>query len=650
MLEECLTSLAILKVNWDQRGHDYVQNFIPFIAEGLQRCPDNHVSVTKLQEIIKDSFGLIIPQGAINTLLRRAQREGYVRRESGVFIRNLDAIPQDFRVVRENAARQQRALIQKMVTFCKERHNIQWSEEEAENALLSHLQSSCVPILAASVVGCPIPPPGVKVANAEFLISSFIVHLDETDPEGFGFLETVMKGNLLATALFLPDIAKAKQKFADLEAYIDTRILLRALGLEGEGLKGPCIELLTLLYEMNVSLACFDITFSELSRILDAAQYALKDPRHQHKQGLFSVYEHLHSIGARASDVELIIANLEKSLKRLHIHIKPCPPHTIQLGLDEKKLEQIVSEELPDQRHEAQRHDVDCLTAIHRLRKGQVFSEVERCKFIFVTSNSALARAGAKFSRIASESERITVPLCINDHMLATLAWVKNPTYATNFSKHRLIADSYAALRPSNELWRKYLNEISRLRENGELTDHDYHLLRFSTVARNALLDATLGSPDAFTEGTVPEVLEVARADARKEVESRLKEEMAMRAAAVSETQSLHERLASQRRRQDERFNEIASNIGRCAGTGVYLALFMVFAIGFYATMPPSFPQLPDAARSSAQFAIGIFALLALWNVAEAGSIRVIARRVEIWVSRRVVAGLVKIFGITEDM
>ena len=193
------------------------------------------------------------------------------------------------------------------------------------------------------------------------------------------------------------------------------------------------------------------------------------------------------------------------------------------------------------------------------------------------------------------------------------------------------------------------MNEVSRLQENGELTDHDYHLLRFSTVARNALLDATLGSPDAFTEGTVPEVLEVARADARKEVESKLKDEIAMRTTAENEAKSLHEQLASQRRRQDERFNAIASNVGRCAGAGIYLALFSVFAIGFYATMPPSFPQLPDAARTFVQFAIVIFGLLALWSVAEAGSIRGVARRVEIWVSRSVAAGLIKLFGITED-
>src|SRR5688572_6687094 len=116
MLEESLTSLAVLKVNWDQRGKDYVDNFVPFVAEGLRRCPQDHVSMAQLQDVMKTGFGLVIPQGALNTLLHRSQRYGYVRRERGVYVRVLDAIPATFTAEREAVARQQRALIDKLVS------------------------------------------------------------------------------------------------------------------------------------------------------------------------------------------------------------------------------------------------------------------------------------------------------------------------------------------------------------------------------------------------------------------------------------------------------------------------------------------------------------------------------------------------------
>ena len=628
MLEESLTSLAILKVNWDQHGKDYVDNFVPFVTEAVRRCPQDHVSVTELQDRIREDFGLVIPQGALNTLLRRAARQGYVRREAGVFVRNLEPIPTGFAAEREGVARQQRALVEKLVSFCRERHRVEWSTEQAEEALLAHLQRACVPILAAAVDGCPVPLPNDRLPNSEFLVSSFVVHLADIDPEGFGFLETVMKGHMLASALFLPDIAKANQRFDDLEVFIDTRLILRAVGLEGQGLQAPTTELLNLLYGVNVSLACFDITLSEVRGILDAVHFALQDPRHRHRPGLFSVYEHMLSIGARASDVELTIANLERSLKRLHIHIKPTPSHEIRYGLNEKRLQELVSEELPTQKEEAQRHDIDCLTSIHRLRKGQAYSEIERSKYVFVTSNYLLARASARF--FVEAYERVAAPLCINDHTLTTLAWVKNPKYAADFSRHRLIADSYAALHPGNELWRRYLEEVSRLRESGDITDEDYHILRFSTVARNALLDATLGSPDAFTEGTVPQILERARSNIRGEMERQLRDEA-------------EERVAAKEMRHAKRLTSFAARVGAIVGKAAYVALALIFIVGFYATLPSSMPSVGDATRRTIQAAIVIFAMIAIWSALEGGTVRALARRLETWIGRWIGKLLVRV-------
>lgn len=638
MLEESLISLAVLKVNWDQRGKDYVDNFIPFVAEGLRRCPQDHVSVAQLQEVMKGAFGLVIPQGALNTLLRRAERYGYVRRERGVYIRVLDAIPATFSAEREAVARQQRALTDKLIAFCKIRHNTEWSAEEAENALLAHLQKASIPILAAAISGSPLPEPKGDIKNAEFLVSSFIVELNEKDPAGFGFLETVMKGNMLATALFLPDISKANQKFSDLEVCVDTRLLLRGLGYEGEGLRASAVELLTLLYKMNVTLSCLDVTLDEMRRVLDAAQHALRDQRHQNRQTLFAVYEHFISVGKTPSDVESIIARLEQALRALHVRVRPKPEHTIELGLNEQKLEALIEEELPMIRLDAKRHDVDCLTSIHRLRRGHVYSEIERSKYIFLTSNIPLARASARFVR--EEYEYPIAPLCVNDHMLATLAWVKNPSYVADFSRNRLIADSYVALSPSNELWRRYSEEVARLKENGNLSDDEYQLLRYSIVARRALMDATLGNTEAFTEGTVREVLQRAQANLRKDLQEELRGEVGKRMEAEAEARNFRR----MREERASRLGEIAARIGRWCGRAVYAALALVFAVGFYATLPSSLPQLVDSARYTVQAAIVVSAALAVWSAAEGGTIRSIARQVEVAVANRVSRWLQDLF------
>ena len=51
MSEHVITSLAILKANWD-KGLDYIENFVPFVAECLRTAPQDEVSLPELQAAI----------------------------------------------------------------------------------------------------------------------------------------------------------------------------------------------------------------------------------------------------------------------------------------------------------------------------------------------------------------------------------------------------------------------------------------------------------------------------------------------------------------------------------------------------------------------------------------------------------------------
>jgi len=629
---ESLTSLAILKVNWDH-GHDYVENFVPFVIQAVNASAQPEISVAAIQAYVQENFGLKIPQAALNTLLHRVARRGHIHKQSGIYIRSDGKIDTDFDHAQADATRQQSALLGKLLEFSAKKHALNWSQEEAEEALLSFLQSACVPLLATAIDGREFTTPTQHLSGSHFVVSAFIAHLDQHDPAGFAFLETVMKGNMLATALFLPDISKAKKKFQDLSVYLDTRILLRSLGFEGEGAQAYCNEFLTLLYESNISLYCFDITVDEVRRILDAAQHALRNPKQV--KGLFSVYEHFVSQGLHASDVELAIAGLERSLKRLRIHVKSIPAQIVEIGLDERRFEQILHDELPDQRTEAQTHDVGCLTAIHRLRKGRIKSEIENCGYVFVTTNNAVARASSKF--FFEQYDQVTVPLCVNDHTIATLAWVKNPTLAANFSRNRLIAESYAALQPAPELWRRYLNEIDRLQRDGTISEGDYHLLRFSTVARNALVDTTLGRPDAFTQGTVPEILEAARAEARRDTEQALSVEEQRRTHAEAKAQAAENALIAKQKNLEDRIRAIGMSVGIGARRLANFALISIAPVGVYETLPASVPPLPEKfVELLGPFALTVVFALTIWSLYSGGSVRKVGRIIEVWASSTV--------------
>jgi hypothetical protein len=317
----------------------------------------------------------------------------------------------------------------------------------------------------------------------------------------------------------------------------------------------------------------------------------------------------------------------------------------VQLGVNENELEGMIQTDLPDQSREARIHDLDCLTAIHRLRRGRPQSEIETCGHIFVTTNHGLAMVSAKF--FVGQYGRVTVPTCINDPTMATLAWVKNPTVVADFSKNRLVANSYAALNPPPDLWRKYYEEIERLKEQGEISPEDYQLLRFSTVARNALVDSTLGSPDAFTEGTVPEILDAAKAHVRKEAEERLAQEQNRRQAAEQRTEEIRQAFHATLQSQRQRARDIGLSIGRVTKWVAYVFVSAAVFWGFYETLPTSFPQVPmEWVRALAPGAIVVFFILSTWSVAEGGSVRKISRFVEVWVARKVELLLLRFFGL----
>src|SRR5437899_4217755 len=261
MAERLVTSLAILKVNWD-KGRDYIANYVPFVAECLRKAPHPEVSLADLQAAVSAEFGLKIPLGALKTVLRRAAKIGLVTPTEGIYRRNDAALAElDLAPVRDDMLRRYEALIAKLIDFCASGYDVRWSPEDAEAAILAYLQEHSAAILASAVGGEPVPVATESLKHADFLVNAFIAHLDKSDPDGFDFLETIVKGSMLANVMFFPDLGGIPRRFDEVDVFFDTAFLLRALGLEGESRRAPCRELISLVYEQNGAPRCFDHTF-----------------------------------------------------------------------------------------------------------------------------------------------------------------------------------------------------------------------------------------------------------------------------------------------------------------------------------------------------------------------------------------------------
>ncbi len=467
--EQLVASLAMLKVNWD-KGYDYIENFVPFIAECLRLSPHAEVSLPQLQSIVTNTFGLIIPQGALLTILKRAVKRGYAVRKDEIYVRNEKALASlNFTKLRSTTLRKQEALIEKFIKFCEDQYQTNLSKQEAEATLYSYLENHSMPILKV-IEGEPSSDLSAKNKKSEFLIGAFISHLCTCDPDGFNFLETIVKGSMLASTLYFPEIGGIKKRFDKVEVYFDTEFLLQALGFSNPSMQSYCKEVLDLLYELNGKPRCFEHTMEEIRGILNFAARALtkkKILKHAYHDVVWQFIE----AGYHVSDIELIIARLEESLNSLRIQVVQKPRHQESLGIDEAKLASYLFEGVEYRTDDQVRHDLESLTAIYRLRHGEFPINIERCQALFVTTNHNLVKASGRFFREENNSISSSVPICTSANAFTTLIWLKKPTRAPDLPTKRIIADCYAALNPSDSMWKIYLKEINRLHQRGDVSE-----------------------------------------------------------------------------------------------------------------------------------------------------------------------------------
>ncbi len=276
MSTDTLVSLAILKVNWDRLGRDYVENFVPFVAEALRHSPDEVVSLPILQKDLRQRFGLELPLNPLRQVLQRAARHNFVRRQSGVFYRNPAQLATlNFAEVRSAVVSIHDRLLPKLRDFVRTERRTEWSEEEAAAAISAFLADQGLRFLYAQAERTAMPVKGIS-REATYSVASFLARARESEPELLEDFTTLAKGRLLASAIYLPDPGRVAKRFENTSVYLDTSIVVFAAGYAGPERQAPCEELLRLLRDHGAALRCFEITLEEVKGILDACAARLR--------------------------------------------------------------------------------------------------------------------------------------------------------------------------------------------------------------------------------------------------------------------------------------------------------------------------------------------------------------------------------------
>ena len=519
MSTNTLTSLAILKVNVDH-DKDYLDYLRPFILHVLIAANDEPISGDRVSRLIFEHFGLVIPERAVEIVLRRIARSRYIERSHGVYRKAKD-IPDPLILAKmADAERHIMAVVRGLQAFSQGRSHPISSDEDAVDAICAFLAEFDVTCLRAYLRGTAIPDlrDTKKQKTSLVLVSEYVQHLCRAAPVKFNSFNILVQGHMLANALMCPDLSDAPKNYKSIAFYLDTPLLVRALGAEGEAKQAAARDLIRLLRRLGGKVAAFSHSQDELDGVLRGAASFV-----DRQDGKGAIVLEARRQGTTKSDLLLLAESIDEKLSREGIDVEPTPRYIEEFQIDETQFEQVLEDEVAYYNPRAKLYDINSVRSIYVIRASIPARSLEKSKAVFVTTNSGFAKAAWEYGQKYEASRNVSS--VITDFSLANMAWLKAPMETSSIPATQLLAYSYAALEPSNALLDKYLTEIDRLESRGRITARDHQLLRSSPQVYQELMHLTLGEEDALTDATISETLDRVSKEIKKEESEKLTEE-----------------------------------------------------------------------------------------------------------------------------
>ena len=119
-----LASLALLKASMETEGWDVLDMFAPLVEFVGGKCGLRAgFSAADLKAAVQAELGLVLPERALDLLLRRMQRRGLAKRESGLyFVDSWLADPAAIEETRAQLVRRSGDVVEHLRSFVSERN------------------------------------------------------------------------------------------------------------------------------------------------------------------------------------------------------------------------------------------------------------------------------------------------------------------------------------------------------------------------------------------------------------------------------------------------------------------------------------------------------------------------------------------------
>ncbi len=517
-MNKTLFGLALISYNWENNKKDIIDSYVPLVCNSIKTKAYSKITRENVQDDFKEFYGINIPLGAIESILKRMAKDGLLNKQAGEWLVNYDKVSKAIKSTEKdelNTAFQE--LIVDLNIYSSEVFSVELSSEKIEAGIIAFFKNYDLDLLFASNNGESVLPKIKESKKAKYIIAKFITDLEDKDPRKFKTVLKLAKGYAIASLITYEDIQHYTGNLNDVEVFLDAPIIFNLLGLNGDSNLKLGKELIGALIKNGAKLRIFELNYGEVVKTIQDSIKRLNTKDYDISKSSRVLRTAIRE-NISAQQLQIKFNQLESILKKhsiAKVDKLSLNENEHKYQIDEAKLTKAIenlykkkkSDKTPWYITEKIERDVEAISSIFKLRKQTRATSLKASKAILITSNEQIAYASQVYERNDWEFKS-TIPVCVTDIFLSTILWVNYPNKNDNLNIRQLISECYNIIELDNRLLNKFYEDINRMHKENLITDEQFYLLNASNLTYILLEQKTLNDFEEYTDKMPSEILE----------------------------------------------------------------------------------------------------------------------------------------------
>jgi hypothetical protein len=474
-----------------EKGEDFMDSLLPFIEYCLANDVPEKITASSLRDIVEKQFPFEYNLATYECIIEKFVAKGiltpFVYDGVAYYYPSKGLKKHDIDFKRIEILHAIDAITQEFCLFA-EKLNREFLITEAQELIFSFLIKHLEQVLS--------PQPMIDLSSLEQLnddetiLCLFLIEQFESETVINQYLKTVIKGIVCYTYIYFKDDKDLKKDLSSLKVFLDTPLIIYALGYAGELRKQLADELINQIKTLKAEVYCFEHSLREIRDILTACDCIIKNRLPGVGAIRFTV-EYFLSKPDPLTQIYLAGINLESDIED-NAKIKIFKDSLYELEdksffIDEKELTEKIADGMivEDQDYERAAADAKSINLTNYLRENKKnITELSDAKAIFVTKNRMVVKVSADY---LGES-RFEIPTTFHYTTLTALLLLSYEINEPKLPLVFIIENCYAAVAPGNSLWASYIKKLNKSYEEGEMSKVDYFKFRSQKYSRKPLL------------------------------------------------------------------------------------------------------------------------------------------------------------------